>query len=96
MSRIGASTRELRNRPAAYGRLYGMEKTTVYLPADLKRALERTARAQGRSEAELVRRGVEYVTGSAPAPEPLLPLFLSEDEDLADHVDEALAGFGER
>jgi len=73
-----------------------MEKTTVYLPANLKRALERTARAQGRSEAELVRRGVEYVTGSAQPPEPLLPLFVSEEPDLAEHVDEALSGFGER
>jgi len=73
-----------------------MEKTTVYLPADLKRALERTARAQGRSEADLVRRGVEYVTGSAPAPELRLPLFASEEPDLAEHVDEALGGFGER
>ncbi len=79
-----------------YGRLYGMEKTTVYLPADLKRALERTAQAQGRSEAELVRRGVEYVTGSAPAPEPRLPLFASDEPDLAERLDEALSGFGER
>jgi hypothetical protein len=73
-----------------------MEKTTVYLPAELKRALERTALASGHSEAELVRRGVEYVTGSAPAPEPRLPLFTSDEPDLADRVDEALGGFGER
>ncbi len=39
---------------------------------------------------------VEYVTGSAPAPEPRLPLFASEAPDLAEHVDEALGGFGER
>ena len=31
----------------------GMEKTTVYVPADLKRALARTAAARGQSEAAL-------------------------------------------
>ena len=38
--------------------VYGMEKTTVYLPTQLKRALERAARSEGRSEAELIREGV--------------------------------------
>ena len=33
----------------------GMEKTTVYLPDDLKRALRRSAKSTGRSEAELIR-----------------------------------------
>ncbi len=32
--------------------MYGMKKTTVYLPDELKAALERAAAAQGRSEAE--------------------------------------------
>jgi hypothetical protein len=36
------------------------------------------------------------VTGSAPAPEPRLPLFASEEPDPAERVDEALGGFGER
>jgi hypothetical protein len=40
----------------------GMEKTTVYLTTEQKRALEQTARATGRSEARLVREGIEAVT----------------------------------
>jgi hypothetical protein len=40
----------------------GMEKTTVYLTADQKSALARAAQAQGRSEARLIRDGIESVT----------------------------------
>jgi hypothetical protein len=36
--------------------------TTVYLTDGQKRALERAAKAAGRSEAELIREGVELVT----------------------------------
>jgi len=39
-----------------------MEKTTVYLTTDQKRALERAAQATGRSEARLIRAGIEAVT----------------------------------
>jgi Arc/MetJ-type ribon-helix-helix transcriptional regulator len=74
----------------------GMEKTTVYLPDDLKRALRRTARASGRSEAELIREGIGLVTGTHRVAEPRLPLIESGQPDLAQHVDEALDGFGER
>jgi len=42
--------------------MYGMEKTTVYLTRTQKRALERAARAEGRSEAELIRDGIDAVT----------------------------------
>ena len=74
----------------------GMEKTTVYLPDDLKQALRRTARATRRSEAELIREGIGMVTGTHRIAEPRLPLFESGQADLADRVDEALSGFGER
>ena len=74
----------------------GMEKTTVYLPDDLKRALRRTARATGRSEAELIREGIGVVTGAHRIAEPRLPLFESGQADLAEGVDEAMSGFGER
>jgi hypothetical protein len=74
----------------------GMEKTTVYLPDDLKQALRRTARASGKSEAELIREGIGLVTGTHRVAEPRLPLIESGQPDLAEHVDEALDGFGER
>jgi predicted transcriptional regulator len=73
-----------------------MEKTTVYLPDDLKRALQRAARATGRSEAELIREGIGLVTGTHRIAEARLPLFESGEADLAERVDQALAGFGER
>jgi hypothetical protein len=71
--------------------IYGMKRTTVFLPDQLKKRLERTARRRGMSEAELIREGVELVT----APEPRLLLFASGDPTLAERVDEALRGFGE-
>jgi Ribbon-helix-helix protein, copG family len=79
-----------------YGNVYGMERTTVYLTEAQKRALERAARLSGRSEAELIREGVEVVTGRHQVAEPALPLFESGQPDLAERVDEALDGFGER
>ncbi len=80
----------------SYGSLYGMERTTVYLPATLKRALERAATIRGASEAELIREGVAIVTRDVAPPDPRLPLFASGQPDLAERVDEALRGFGER
>ncbi len=74
----------------------GMEKTTVYLPDELKTALRRTARSTGRSEADLIREGVGLVTGTHRVAEPRLPLFESGQPDLAEHADELLSGFGER
>lgn len=73
-----------------------MERTTVYLTEAQKRALERAARATGRSEAELIREGVEVVTARVRAAEPSLPLFESGQSDLAERADGALRGFGER
>ena len=73
-----------------------MDRTTVYLTQSQKRALERTARLAGRSEAELIREGVDLVTARHAVAEPTLPLFESGLPDLADRVDEELAGFGDR
>jgi hypothetical protein len=82
-------------RSQVYGSVYGMEKTTVYLTSEQKRALERAARSSGRSEADLIREGVDTVTRTTGARELRLPLFESGHPDLAERVDEALEGFGE-
>jgi len=74
----------------------GMEKTTVYLPGELKTALRRTSRSTGRSEADLIREGIGLVTGTHRIAEPRLPLFESGQADLAERVDDLLTGFGER
>lgn len=79
-----------------YGMIYGMKRTTVYLPDDLKVALERAAEAQGKSEAEVIRSALIAATADQAHPRPRLPLFESGDPTLAEQVDEVLAeGYGE-
>jgi Ribbon-helix-helix protein, copG family len=72
-----------------------MEKTTVYLPKDLKRALCELALARGMSEAELIRESLRVTTAQAIRPRPKLPLFKSGKPRLAEQLDELLQGFGE-
>jgi hypothetical protein len=81
---------------ATYGIVGGMEKTTVYLTAAQKHALARAAKATGRSEADLIRQGIEAVTSRHRAARLTLPLFESGHPDLAERVDDYLDGFGER
>ena len=45
-----------------YGIMGGMEKTTVYLTSEQKAALAQAAAAEGRSEARLIRAGIDVVT----------------------------------
>lgn len=78
-----------------------MVKTTLYVPDDLKRAVERLARAKHVSEAELIRTAVaSYVSQETPR-RPRFPLLPSRQgrgtSDDASRVDELLAetGFGE-
>jgi hypothetical protein len=73
-----------------------MTKTTVYLPAKLKRALTKAARERKCSEAELLREAVLRLTGEAEAPAPKLPLFRSRGPSIAEDIDRALEGFGLR
>jgi hypothetical protein len=71
-----------------------MTKTTVYLPAALKRALTKVARQRRCSEAELLREAVSRLTGEADAPVPRVPLFRSTGPSIAEDVDRALDRFG--
>ncbi len=73
-----------------------MHKTTVYLPDELRRSLRRMAAVSGRSEAELIREAITSLARASDRPRPRGRLFASGDPTLADHVDEALAGFGDR
>jgi Arc/MetJ-type ribon-helix-helix transcriptional regulator len=75
--------------------MYGMQKTTVYIPEDLKQALGRVAATRGMSEAELIREALRMLTSETSPPEPRLPLFKSGKPHLAENVDEALSEFGE-
>lgn len=71
-----------------------MEKTTLYLPEDLKAAVRRAAAQQGVSEAEVVRQSIRQVVGAA-RPRPQGGLF-SSGRPIARQADELLAGFGDR
>ncbi|MBM3674583.1 MAG: CopG family transcriptional regulator [Actinobacteria bacterium] len=67
------------------------KKTTIYLPDDLKTAVEHEARRRGSSEAAVIR---EAVRAAVTRPRPTTGLI--EGAPIADRVDEMLAGFGER
>lgn len=72
--------------------MYGMStKTTIYLPVELKAAVERTALRRGCSEAEVIRRAV---ADAVDMPRPASGFL--DGEPFADRADELLAGFGDR
>lgn len=73
-----------------------MKKTTVYLPDDLKARLEQAAEASARSEADLIREGIELAVARVTPPLPSFGIFASGDGTLSQRVDELLEGFGER
>lgn len=77
---------------ATAGTMYGMtQKTTVYLPDDLKAAVERTARQRGCSEAEVIR---QAIAAGVDTPRPNAGII--DGPAIADRVDEHLTGFGDR
>ena len=66
-------------------------KTTIYLPDDLKIAVERTALQRGCSEAEVIRQAVaSAVNRTVPS------VGFLDGDAFADRVDELLDGFGDR
>jgi predicted transcriptional regulator len=69
-----------------------VQKTTVYLPPELKAALARTARERGVAEAEVIR---EALAAAVVRPRPR-PGLVASAEPSADRADELLHGFGER
>lgn len=85
---------DVRIPPATGSTIYGMEKTTLYLPPELKAALKRAAALQGVSEAEIIRQSLRESVGDA-RPRPRGGLF-SGSQSIAWHADELLDGFGDR
>ena len=72
-----------------------MDKTTVYLPLELKTALRRVARQRGVSEAEVIRESIRQAVAGATRPGPKGGLYAGR-EPIARDVDAHLRGFGER
>ena len=79
-------------RVASGGTIYGVIKTTVYLPDSLKKDVERQAQQRSCSEAEVIRQAIQDAV-SRPKPRPGI---IGGDSGWAERVDELLEGFGER
>jgi len=75
-----------------------MQKTTVYLPDDLKASLEQMAAEERQSEAAIIREAIRATLSRRRRPRPRVPL--SErglgDPTVAARVDKLLRGFGRR
>lgn len=71
---------------------YGMQKTTIYLPDDLKQRLEKISRTTGRPEASVIRDAVRVATEDAATPRPRVPLMDRGlgDATIAENVDALL------
>jgi hypothetical protein len=76
--------------------MYGMKKTTIYLPDELKTRIEKVARAKGKAEAEVIRDAIDAATRAAGAPLPRIPLVDTGlgDPTIAENVDALLESFG--
>jgi predicted transcriptional regulator len=66
-------------------------KTTIYLPEELKAAVESEAERRGVSEAEVIRSAIAAAV-SRPQPRP----GIIDADPIAERAEELLAGFGER
>lgn len=76
-----------------------MQKTTVYLPKDLKAAIERLALEEDRSEAEVIREALRKAVRESQKPRPRVPLTGEGlgDPTAAQRVDDVLReGFGRK
>ena len=70
-----------------------MVKTTVYLPEDVKHALERVAAARGQSEAQVIRIAITSLLEAEPRPLPRGGIIRGDGPtDIARRVDELLKG----
>jgi Arc/MetJ-type ribon-helix-helix transcriptional regulator len=74
----------------------GIRKTTIYLPDDLKRRIERVADRERRSEADVIREAVETAISNRRTPDPLIPLvpYGLGAPDVAERAEDLLDGFG--
>ena len=77
--------------------MYGVKRTTIYLPDDLKARLEATARAEGRTEADVIREALAQALAQRETPRPRIPLVAATggETDWAGQIEERLEeGFG--
>ncbi|HEU4888856.1 MAG TPA: CopG family transcriptional regulator [Thermoanaerobaculia bacterium] len=74
-----------------------MKKTTLYLPDDLKEQVEKVARAERRSEADIIREAIATAVERRSPPEPRIPLpgVKLGNRSVAERAAELMDGFGE-
>ncbi|HKO57904.1 MAG TPA: CopG family transcriptional regulator [Thermoanaerobaculia bacterium] len=73
-----------------------MKKTTLYLPDELKKRIEETASADGRSEADVIRDAIaSSVQRRQGQPRIPLPGVTLGDPTIAERAGDLLDGFGE-
>jgi len=78
-----------------YGIMYGVKRTTVYFPEDMKASIKREAVRRGVTEAEVIRGAVEAQIGQPPKRRLITPAIPEGiGEDIATRVDELLDGMG--
>ena len=78
-----------------YGIMYGVKRTTIYLPDEMKAAIEREATRRGVSEAEVIRGAVEADLRTRPTRRIQTPVFPDGlGEEIGTRVDELLEGMG--
>jgi predicted transcriptional regulator len=74
-----------------YGMMYGVKRTTIYLPDEMKAAIEREAARLGVTEADVIRRAVEASLKTQSRRRHITPAIPEGlGEDLAGRVDELL------
>ena len=79
-----------------YGMIYGMRRTTIYLPDEMKTAIEREAVRRRVTEAEVIRDAVNQHLAEVEPPTPQLPVFPQGfGMEIGTRVDELLEGVGE-
>jgi Arc/MetJ-type ribon-helix-helix transcriptional regulator len=76
--------------------MYGVKRTTVYFPEEMKVKIEREAARRGVTEAEVIRGAVEK-TLEAPSRRRVITAAIPEGlgEEIGTRVDEILEGLGE-
>ncbi|WP_300008890.1 CopG family transcriptional regulator [Pseudonocardia sp.] len=74
-----------------------MQRTTIYLPDELKARLESAAREERRTEADIIREALDAALQRRRRPRPRIPLLPGTGlgrPDAAERSDELLDGFG--
>jgi len=77
------------------GTIYGMVKTTIYLPDDLKSTIKREAARRQCSEAEVIRTAIEDAATHFERPKPRGGFITGDWEPVDWNNNDWLEGFGE-